>query len=172
MEWMKILKAATEIAAISNAVVGFSGEVRKWFNEIIARSEDREAKKTWEDFQREPEQNKEKLAQVVQRLKPQEDPLLRGYVLGIAKQKTDAKQEAIYELLSGDRFMYDQVLKIYKRVVGDLLLGELGLQATKDQAASKIVAYIRGKDEAAWQKLIGMMLEINPDVIVEIVKLS
>ena len=171
MAWMNIVKAAAEIAATIQAVVGVTDKVYNWFKKVIEDSHDQEAQKTWEDFQREPEQNKEKLVQVVQRLKPQEDPLLSRYVVGVAKQKTDAKQRKIYALLAGNRFTYEQVLKIYNMLV-EISLGELGQQATKDQAARKIVEYIRAKDEAAWAELIGTMLEINPDVIVEIVKLS
>lgn len=167
-EWLAILKGAAEAAAAAKTLIGFAGEIYHWFENLIGRSGDKQARRVWQDFKRDPESNKDALAQVAMQLKPDGDPVLKGYVLGLAKQKLQANRGQIYTLLSGSRYTFDQAQDICARMAP--ALPGLGKNPSKQDLAQWAVN-LAGTQERFWDALISNMLEINSEVIPEVVKL-
>lgn len=168
-EWLAILKGAAEVAAAAKTLIGFAGDIYQWFESLIGSSVDKQAQRVWEDFKRDPEGNKDVLAQVAMHLKPDGDLVLTGYVLGLAKQKLQANRGQIYTLLSGSRYTFDQVQDICARM--DPALTGLGRNFSKQDTARWAVNRANTQ-EKLWDNLISNMLEINPEVIPEVVKLT
>jgi CheY-like chemotaxis protein len=168
-EWLVILKGAAEIAAAAKTLIGFAGDIYQWFENMVGHSGDQRARKVWEDFKRDPEGNKDALARVAADLEPDGDPVLRGYVLGIAKQKLQANRAQIYSLLSGPRYTFEQVQDLCARM--DPSTPGLAKNPSKLDLSQWAVNFA-GTQETRWNALISNMLEVNPEVISDAVKLA
>jgi len=166
--WAAIVLAAAEIIAAAPDLVGFARDIRRWFENVVSRSGNRQAQRIWEDFKRDPEGNREALAQVVtMQLNPDSDPVLRGYVLGVARQKLQEDSRRTYNLLSSTRYTFEQVQDMCARM--DPKLNGLGRRYSKQEAAQWAVT-LAGTKESLRDILVSSMLEINPDVVAEVVR--
>jgi len=166
-DWLSILTAAATIAASAKTLVGFAEDIYGWFENLAGRSNSRQAQRVWNDFRQDPAKHKEDLIQVAMDLHPNGDPVLEGYVLGLAKQKVQANRGRIYALLSGPRYTLFQVQDICARM--NPALPGLGRDFSQQEAARWAVN-VAAAQERLWDRLINSMLEINPDVIPEVVR--
>ena len=167
-EWISMLKGAAEIAASAKTLGGVAGNVISWFENLLRPSDDQRAKKVWEDFKQDPERNKDALAQVAMRLKPGEDPILKGYVLGVARQYLQANRSQVLILLSGPRYTHSQVISICRQL--NPATPGLGRDPSQQDAAAWAVNHT-ATQERLEDILMRAMVEINPEVVTEIVKL-
>jgi hypothetical protein len=166
VEWFAILVGAAEIVSASRDLVGFAQDIYNWFRRVLGESDDQQARKVWDEFKKDPEKHKETLAKVAERLRPDGDPVLQAYVLGLTKQKLQANQGQVYALLSGGSFTFGQVEHICRALGVDR-----SKNYTQADLASAVVELARTR-EALWDKLISLMLESNPEIIADIVKLA
>lgn len=165
-DWIAVLKTAAEVAAATTTLVGFGGQIYRWFENLLEHSGDKQARRTWEEFKRDPHAYKNDLAEVAADLRPHEDPALEGYLLGLAAENLRTDATRIYLLLSGPRYTFDQVRDICARI--DPTLTGLNTHFSKQDAARWVVNLSMTRASIR-NELVKYMLEFNTDVISDIV---
>jgi len=137
----------------------------QWIRQIISKSNDKSAEKVWEGFKKDPQSNKDALVDVIRRLSPDDDAVLRGYVQGLIQELEHRKKAQLYSLLDKPgHYTFNDLKRICSRV-STQWEDETGSNPTREALARWIVGYAPTRNKL--QDLIGAMLEVNPTVMLQ-----
>ena len=167
MDWVATVKLAVEIAGMIISTGTLAGKVYGWLSSLIQNSHDKRAEMLWEQFLKSPKEHATDLADVLSKLHPADDPLLRGYVLGTLADSSRNRTADVYSLLASPSYMREDVADIYAK------LDPRGPLPTDDQVtlSRKLVLYAATR-KRRWDQLVSLMVEKNPDVVHELAGLG
>lgn len=174
MDWSTVIAVA--ISAVSPYAVAFATSAAaetgkeavkrlwQWIHRTIEDSGTESDKEVLESFEQSPEDNQTALVQVVERLSPTDDATLRRDVEKLIQEVQDRGEADLISLLDNPNYyIFNDLKRICSRI--DLQWdGEVGNQ-TRESLSRWVVN--RAKTKGDLPKLIAIMLQINPRVVLQ-----
>ena len=163
MDWNTIVSTAVSAMAVEAAFEGIKG-LWNWVRETVFESHDESARQVLESFQEDPESNRDALIDVIRRLSPDDDTVLRGYVEGLIQEVQILKGAHLFSLLDNPSYYtFDDLKRICSRV-NPQWAGETG-DPRREGLARWVVNYAPTRKRQ--QDLIAAMIEVNPIVMLQ-----
>jgi CheY-like chemotaxis protein len=137
----------------------------QWICQLISKSDDEAAKHVLNSFQQDPQSSKDALVDTIQRLSPNDDTVLRGYVQGLIQEVQLRKSAQLFSLLDNHSYYTFPDLKRICSRISTQWEDELGSNPPREALARWIVNYAQARSRQ--QDLIAAMLEVNPTAMLQ-----
>jgi CheY-like chemotaxis protein len=164
MDWNTIVSTAVSAMAAEAAFEGIKG-LWNWVRETVFKSRDESARQVLESFEEDPESNKDALIDVIRRLSPDDDAVLRGQVQGLIQEVQLLKGAHLFSLLDNPSYYTFNDLKRICSRVNPRWEDETGSNPKREVLARWVVEYAPTRNRL--QDLIAAMIEVNPTVMLQ-----